>query len=98
MEFTIKLDTVKSGWPIAYGWVTGNNFLKYCYYFLKIDFGIANNADPNEMPHLAAFHLRLQCLPKYPFSVSGTQWVKRLEITAFVPSVFSSYLAQTIAS
>ena len=34
---------------------------------LKIDFVLANGADPAEMPHYAAFHLGLRCLPKYSF-------------------------------
>ena len=34
---------------------------------LKIDFVLANNAYPDEMPHNAAFHLGLHCLPKYSF-------------------------------
>ena len=28
---------------------------------------LANSADPDEMQHHTAFHLGLQCLPKYPF-------------------------------
>ena len=34
---------------------------------LKIDFVLANSIDPDEMPHYAAFHLGLHCLPMYPF-------------------------------
>ena len=30
---------------------------------LKIVFIFANSADPDEMPHYAAFHLGLHCLP-----------------------------------
>ena len=30
-------------------------------------FIFANRADPDEMPHDAAFHLDLHCLPKYLF-------------------------------
>ena len=37
------------------------------FLYLKIDFFLANSADTDEMPHLAAFHLSLHCLPKYPF-------------------------------
>ena len=33
---------------------------------LKIDFVLANSADPGEMQHYGAFHLGLHCLPKYP--------------------------------
>ena len=35
---------------------------------LKFNFVLANSADPNEMPHIVAFHLGLHCLPKYPFT------------------------------
>ena len=34
---------------------------------LKIDFVSANSEDPDEMPHNAAFHLDLHCLPNYLF-------------------------------
>ena len=34
----------------------------------KIDFVLANSADPDEMQHYAAFHLGLHCLPKYLFT------------------------------
>ena len=41
-----------------------NNFI-FC---LKIFFFIlTNSVDPDEMPHYAAFHLGLHCMPKYPF-------------------------------
>ena len=36
---------------------------------MKNDFVVANSADPDEMPHDAAFHLGLHCLPKDPFRV-----------------------------
>ena len=38
---------------------------------LKTNFVLANSADPDEMPHGAAFHLGLHGLPKYLFYVSG---------------------------
>ena len=34
---------------------------------LKISFVLTNSADPEEMPHDAAYHPSLRCLPKYPF-------------------------------
>ena len=40
---------------------------KYCISFLKIKLVLANSADPDEMPHYAAFHLGLLCLPQCPF-------------------------------
>ena len=64
MEFSIKLDTVKSGWSIIYG-LTGYNFQNIEYNSLKIDFVFANITDPDEMLHYAAFHLSLHCLRKY---------------------------------
>ena len=59
-------DTVKSGCPLYI--LRGSQvkvFKKKLY--LKVNFRLANSADPDEMPHYAAFHLGLQCLPKYPF-------------------------------
>ena len=34
---------------------------------LKIEYVLANSADPDEMPPYAAFHLGLHSMPKYPF-------------------------------
>ena len=68
MEFPIKFDTVKSGWSIVY--TEGSQVIiekKNVFLSLKIDFVLANSADPDEMPHNTAFHLGLHCLPKYPF-------------------------------
>ena len=59
---------LKSEWSIVY--IEGSQVIiskKYCIFSLKIDIGLANSADPYEMPNFAAFHLGLQCLPKYPF-------------------------------
>ena len=39
---------------------------------LKSHFVSANSADPDEMAHYVAFHLGLQCLPKYPFRGFGS--------------------------
>ena len=41
----------------------------YIFLSLKIDFIIANIADPDEIPQYAAFHLSIHCLPKYLFNV-----------------------------
>ena len=69
MEFFIKFDTVKSGWSIVY--IKGSQVIiskkNMIFLSLKIDLVLANSADPDEMPHYAAFHLGLHCLPKYPF-------------------------------
>ena len=51
-------------------------FKKYCIFSLKIDFVLANSADPDEMPHNAAFNIGLHRLLKYQFWVSGLQRIK----------------------
>ena len=68
MEFSIKFDTVKSGWSIVY--IEGSQVIiskNVVFLSLKIDCSKANSADPDEMSHYVAFHLGLHCLPKYPF-------------------------------
>ena len=40
------------------------NILYICHEDLLF-FIIANSANPDEMPHYAAFHLELHCLPRY---------------------------------
>ena len=70
MNFSVKFDTVNSGWSlnVYIDGATGYNFQKNIVLnSLKIDIVLANSADPDEMPHYAAFHLGLLCLPKYPF-------------------------------
>ena len=48
--------------------VTDYNFQKYIVFLsLQVDYVLANSADPDEMPHYAAFHVGLYCLPKYLF-------------------------------
>ena len=68
MEFSIKLNTIKSGWSIVYN--EGLQVIiskKMLLFTLKIHFVLANSEDLDEIPHNAAFHLGLQCLPKYLF-------------------------------
>ena len=44
-------------------------FLNYdAFMSQRIVFILANSADPDEMPHNAAFHQGLHCLPKYLFT------------------------------
>ena len=62
MEFPIKYDTSTPGWSIVYRKVTDFNFQKRVFLPLKIDFILENSADPDEMPHNAAFHLGFHCL------------------------------------
>ena len=68
MDFSIKLHSIKSGWFIVYikesQVIISKNIV---FLSLKIDSVLANSADPNEMPHYAAFHLGLHCLPKNLF-------------------------------
>ena len=68
MTFFMKSDGVTSGWSILY--IEGSRLIfsnQNVFLSLKIVFVLANSVDPDEMPHYAAFHLRLHCLPKYPF-------------------------------
>ena len=63
-EFSRTFDTVKSGWSLVYNEglqviISPKNIL---FLSLKIDFILANSADPDEMPPYAAFHLGLYCL------------------------------------
>ena len=68
MKLSINFDKVKSGWPIIY--IEWSKFIiseNAVFFSLKIDFVLANNTDPDEMPQHASFHLDLHCLPKYTF-------------------------------
>ena len=65
MVFSIKFDTVKPEWSIVYIEVSQVLIYKHIVSLsMKIDYVIANSADPDEMQHTAAFHLRLHCLQK----------------------------------
>ena len=63
MEFPIKFDTVKSGWFIVY--LSGHRLYfskKSCICFSEDRFCLSiDSADPDEMPHYAAFRLDLHC-------------------------------------
>ena len=68
MEFSIKFDTVKTGFSNVY--TEGSQFV-HVFLSLNIIFVLANNsADPDKMPHSAVFHLGLHCLPNYLFMVA----------------------------
>ena len=46
----------------------GENFLyNNVFMSLNVILILANSADPDEMQHRDAFHLGLNCVPKYPF-------------------------------
>ena len=53
MNFSIKFNTVNSGWSlnVYIDGATGYNFQKNIVLSLKIDIVLANSADPHEMPH-----------------------------------------------
>ena len=60
MEFSIKFYTYKS---IVY--IEGSQVILskkiIIFLSLKIDYVLANSADPDEMPHYSAFHQGLDC-------------------------------------
>ena len=65
MKYSIKLHTIKSAWSIVY--IEGSQVIlskTIVLLSLKINFFLANSADPDEMPHNAAFHLDLHCLQR----------------------------------
>ena len=55
MEFSLLLNTIKSGWSIVY--IEGSQVTGYCFQknslflLLKINFVKLNSADPDEMWH-----------------------------------------------
>ena len=63
MEFSITPHIIKSGWSVVY--IVGSQvtiseiYCTYVFLSLKINFVLANSADPDEMPHYVAFHLGL---------------------------------------
>ena len=65
LVFHIKLNAFKNRSSIVYVEepqdIPSKNII---FLFVKIDFVIVNSADPNEMPHYAAFYLALHRLPK----------------------------------
>ena len=74
MEFPIKFDTVKSECALVY--ITGSHVIlspKNIFLSLKIDFGLANNQDPDKMPHYAAFHLGFHVCQSTRLGDSSTQ-------------------------
>ena len=67
MDFLIHINTISMGLPILYFNGHRKKLNHYVLLSLKVALILANNEDPNEMQHYAAFHLVLQCLPEYPF-------------------------------
>ena len=67
MEFSIKLHNNKVTIVHCRYGSRVIIYITYCISFSEDQFCPANSADPDEMPHYAAFHLSLHCLPKCPF-------------------------------
>ena len=67
MDFSIKVDTVKSGKAIVYIEGTEVILKKYCISFYGDRFRPVNSADPDAMAYSAPFHLGLHYLQKYLF-------------------------------
>ena len=68
MDFPIQIhvNTTKMGLSIIYFKKSQEEISQLlCTAVSEIVFISANSADPDEMPHFAAFHLGLRCLPKY---------------------------------
>ena len=77
MDFNIHSDKISMGLFIVH-FRSQVDFLNYVVFLcLKDVLILANSVDSDEMQHLAAFHLGLQCLPKYPFR--GFQYIKGQE-------------------
>ena len=57
----------------------------YIFFSLKVVFVLANSVDPDEMPHNAAFHLDLHCLPKYSFR--SHQYTNGLRLNVYLRQI-----------
>ena len=66
MDYPIHIHTISKELYVTFEGVTGRYF--YIVMSLKIVLNLAKSADPGEMPHYAAFHFGLNCLPKYLFT------------------------------
>ena len=80
MDFRIHIDSISIDLSIYILRATGPNF-KILIYFCPWRL-FAYSADPAEMPHYAAFHLRLHCFPKCLFTSIQNEkdWIKPLVI------------------
>ena len=66
MDFPIQINAIRMGLSIIY--YKGSEFLNYdAFLSLNVVLTSAKCEDNDEMQRLAAFHLRLHFLPKYPF-------------------------------
>ena len=69
MEFSIKFDTVKSGWSIVY--IEGSKVIIskiIVFLSLKTECVLANSAEPDEMPHVSVYDHYLSMYPFRGFS------------------------------
>ena len=67
MDFLKHFDTICMEFSIG---LSVKISIKWCNSVHDDCFILAKSADPDKMPHYAAFRLGLHCLPKYPFAVS----------------------------
>ena len=69
MDYPNHIDTIRMELCILYlkGLLVKIS-IRWCISFADIFFYHRNNADSDEMPPNAAFHLGLHCLPKYLFA------------------------------
>ena len=68
MDSSFLFNVINLGWSIVY--FAGPQLInskENNIFLLKIVFIIAKYVDHHEMPHYAAFHLGLYCLPEYEF-------------------------------
>ena len=68
MQSSFWFGTINLGWPIVL--MDGSQVKISNKYSISLNmvFVLANNnVDPDEMPHNAAFHMDLYCLPRYSF-------------------------------
>ena len=65
---------------------------------LKIDSILINSTDHDEMPPYAAFHLGLNCLPKYMLTGMRNEKDKHIDLCfSFVSSMFSDWWLDTLS-
>ena len=61
----------------------------FCHFYFLWKILLANNVDPDQMPHYVVSDLGLHCLPMTLLQVSRSEWVKipKLKIVKFANSV-----------
>ena len=67
MDFPIQMKAIRMGVSIMYFKGSQDSISQlWCISVPENCFTVTNSVDPDEMPHYAAFHLGLHCLPEYP--------------------------------